>query len=58
MASEQITGAMVEVSEFPQLAVRYQVQGVPKTIINDTHGFAGAMPELKVAQEILKAIGK
>lgn len=58
MASEQIIGAMVEVSEFPQLVERYQVQGVPKTIINETYSFMGAMPELKIAQEILKAIGK
>jgi hypothetical protein len=58
MANEHITAAMVEVSEFPQLAVRYQVQGVPKTVINETHGFVGALPELKVAQEVLRAIGK
>jgi hypothetical protein len=58
MANEHITGSMVEVSEYPQLAVRYRVQGVPMTIINESHSLIGAVPELKLAQEILKAIGK
>ncbi len=31
---------------------------MPKTIINDTHSVLGAQPELLVAREVLKAIGK
>ncbi len=58
LASEHITGEMVEVSEFPQLAVRYGVQGVPHTVINETVQVVGAVPETEFARKILEAIGK
>jgi len=58
MACEFITGDMVEISEFPQLAVKYNVKGVPNTIINESFGVIGAMPEMNFVKEILKAIGK
>ncbi|MBD3237868.1 MAG: glutaredoxin [Candidatus Eisenbacteria bacterium] len=57
MASDQISADMVEVSEFPQIAMRYQVQGVPKTIINEDASFVGSQPVTNVVQEILKAVG-
>lgn len=47
---------MVEVSEFPHLAIKYNVQGVPNTIINETHSVVGAPTEMALAQEIVKAI--
>lgn len=34
MESVKTTADMVEASEFPQLAQRYSVMGVPKTIAN------------------------
>jgi len=49
---------MIGISEFPYLAVKYNVQGVPKIIINEEHSMVGAMPEIEFAQAILKAIGK
>jgi len=58
MASPMIRGDMVEISEFPHLAVKYAVQGVPQTIINETASLVGAQPEMNIVQEILKAIGK
>lgn len=58
MASDHITGDMVEVSEFPHLAVKYEVQGVPKTIINEDHHLVGARPPMEVARAVLKALGK
>jgi len=58
MASEYITGDMVEITEFPQLAVKYSVQGVPNTIINDTESVVGAQPEKAFAKAVLKAIGR
>ncbi len=45
MASEHVTAAMVEATEFPQLANRYQVYGVPRTVINDVIHVEGAVPE-------------
>jgi len=47
---------MVEASQFPQLVQRYDVTGVPKTIINEVHSFEGALPAEAVYLEILKAV--
>jgi len=58
MASDHITGDMVEITEFPQLAVKYSVQGVPNTIINDTESVVGAQPEKALAKAVLRAIGR
>lgn len=58
MASEHIRGDMVEISEFPHLAVKYDVQGVPNTIVNEEHSLVGALPELEAAHGVLHAIGK
>lgn len=58
MASKHIRGDMVEISEFPHLAVKYRVQGVPNTIINEDHSIVGGQPEAAFVQAILKAIGK
>ncbi len=35
MSSDKITADVVEVQEFPEVARRYQVRGVPMTVIND-----------------------
>jgi glutaredoxin-like protein len=45
MAHDLITGEMIEAAEFPYLANRYAVNGVPKTIINDKYAIVGAIPE-------------
>ena len=58
MASDHISADMVETSEFPFLAVKYNVHGVPHTVINEEHSIVGAEPEMEFAREILKAIGK
>lgn len=58
MASEHIRGDMVEVSEFPYIAVKYGVQGVPNTIVNEEHSIVGALPESAFVKGVLKAIGK
>ncbi len=58
MASNFITGDMVEITEFPHVAVKYNVQGVPNTIINDVESVVGGLPEKDFAKAVLKAIGK
>ena len=58
MANDHITGDMVELAEFPHLAVKYNVQGVPKIIINEKESVTGALPDMDLAKEVLKAIGK
>jgi len=58
MASEHIRADMVETSEFPEIVKKYEVQGVPHTVINDFYSFIGAQPELETVHEILRALGK
>lgn len=56
MASDQVQADAVEAIEFPHLAQRYQVHGVPRTVINDTVALEGAVPEGAVLQAIQKAL--
>lgn len=58
MANEFITADMVETAEFPDLIAKYDVHGVPHTIINETYHFIGPLPENEFAHEVLRAIGK
>lgn len=57
MASDRVTADMVEVSEFPQLAVKYQVQGVPRTVINETIVQEGAAPEEMLISKLKEELG-
>ena len=43
-ANPNITAYAVEATEFPDLARRYQVTGVPKTVVNDSVEILGALP--------------
>jgi predicted DsbA family dithiol-disulfide isomerase len=54
--NEHITADVIEASEFMDLSQRYRVQGVPKTIINDSVEFTGALPEPRFVQEVLSAL--
>ena len=44
-ASPHITAYAVEATEYPDLARRYHVSGVPKTVVNGTIEMLGALPE-------------
>ncbi len=54
--NEHVTADVVEVSEFIDVAQRYRVQGVPKTVVNDRVEIMGAVPEPRFVQEVLKAL--
>ncbi len=43
--SPLVTTAAIDATEFPDLVRRYSVNGVPKTVINDTLELMGAAPE-------------
>lgn len=58
LASPQVTADMVVGPEFPHVTQRYQVTAVPKTVVNDTHHFEGALPVEDVIGAVLQAIGK
>lgn len=53
--SGKVKADMVEATEFPHLAQKYQVMGVPRTIINEKEFIEGAAPE-KMVIEKLKSI--
>ena len=55
--SDLVTGDMVEATEFPQLVQKYGVMGVPKTVVNETVSFEGAVPEAHFLSQVLKAAG-
>jgi glutaredoxin-like protein len=55
LESPRVKADMVETTEFPQLANRFQVMAVPRTVVNNVRSFEGAMPEEKFLDEILKA---
>lgn len=44
-ANPNITAFAVEVTEYPDLAQRYHVSGVPKTVVDDRIEILGALPE-------------
>jgi len=51
--NEKITADVVDAGEFPQLAVKYGVMGVPKVVVNDKVEFVGAVPENVFLEHVL-----
>jgi len=49
---------MVEATEFPHLVHKYNVFGVPKTVVNEVVQFEGALPEPLFLAEVMKAVEK
>lgn len=58
IVSDRVFADVVEVSEFPELGDRYQVQGVPKIVINDEIEMLGAQPEAAFVQALQKLTAK
>jgi len=56
--NKHITGDMVEVIEFPHLAQKYSIMGVPKIVINDAREVVGAVPEEMFLEEVKAAISQ
>ena len=56
--SDKVSADVVEVSEFPHIAQRYQVYAVPKTVVNDQVEFDGARPEAMFVQALEQAVGE
>jgi predicted DsbA family dithiol-disulfide isomerase len=57
LESPYVQAEMVEAMEFPELADRHQVSGVPQTTINDGAGaVVGAVPEDYLVEEIRNAL--
>ncbi len=43
--SPHVRASNISASEYPDLVRRYQISGVPKTIVNDRIEILGALPE-------------
>ena len=57
-ANPHITATAVEATSFPDLARKYQVTGVPKTVVNDAVEILGALPEGAFIEQALSAVGE
>jgi predicted DsbA family dithiol-disulfide isomerase len=55
--SARVTADVIEAQEFPDLARRYAVRGVPKIVINDAVEFVGALPESQFLAHVRAAVG-
>jgi glutaredoxin-like protein len=56
MESDLIRADMVEATEFPELAEKYDVMGVPRTVINDKFFIEGAVPEAALLKKLQSAV--
>jgi glutaredoxin-like protein len=56
VASPLVRADMVEASEFPDLSTKYQVMGVPRTVINEGVHIEGAAPEAMVLGKLQEAL--
>jgi hypothetical protein len=51
-----ITAYAVEATEFPDLARRYRVSAVPKTIVNEKTEIMGALPQDAFIDEAISSL--
>ncbi len=56
LSNENITADMVEAMEFPHLANKYQVYGVPRTVINEVIHIEGAAPEDMLIDHLMQVM--
>jgi hypothetical protein len=55
MESDNVTADGIEVTGYPDLAQRYRVSSVPKTVVGETHEFVGAGPESMLLKHVQDA---
>jgi glutaredoxin-like protein len=56
MARDVIRADMIETATFPHLVNKYNVQGVPHTVINEKESVAGAVSEMELAKKVVAAV--
>ena len=54
--SPRITADVIEANEFPELSERFNVMGVPKTVVNGVQELVGAQPEARLLAAIRAAL--
>ena len=56
LVSDRIRGDMVEAMEFPHLAQKYSVMGVPRTVFNEGDYIEGAVPEKIFVDKLIEVV--
>jgi predicted DsbA family dithiol-disulfide isomerase len=56
MENDLIQADCVEATEFPDLAAKYRVYAVPRTVINGSQAVEGSVPESYLVDTILKTL--
>jgi len=56
MENDLIAADCIESTEFPDLAGKYRVYAVPKTVVNESAFIEGALPEAFFLDSVLKAV--
>jgi glutaredoxin-like protein len=51
-----IRADVIDANEFPQLAIKYGVMGVPKVVVNDKVEFVGVLPEKMFLEHVLLGV--
>jgi protein-disulfide isomerase len=51
--NDLIKADVIDANEFPQLAIKYGVMGVPKIVVNEKIEFVGAVPEAMFLEHVL-----
>jgi glutaredoxin-like protein len=54
--SPRVSADMIEATEFPPLAQKYNVYGVPRTVINEKEFIEGAVPERQLIEKIAASL--
>ena len=54
--SDNVRADSVEAMEFPHLAIKYNVRGVPRTVINEMIHIEGAAPEPMLMEQLQEAL--
>ena len=57
LLNKNIISDVYEANEFQEISEKYEVMGVPKTVINEVKSFEGAVPETVFVSELLQASG-
>ena len=52
--SSKVNADVIEANEFMELSQKYQVQGVPRTVINETYSVEGSQPEAYLIEGLKK----
>ncbi len=52
--SSKVNADVIEANEFMELSRQYQVQGVPRTVINETYSVEGSQPESYLIEGLKK----